>query len=58
MKLTAKKNKDGENHNNSWNCGVEGPSQDPNIIALRYQQKRNLLALLFLLNRCADVEWW
>lgn len=40
-------NKDGENHNNSWNCGVEGPTDDPNIIALRYQQKRNLIALLF-----------
>jgi isoamylase len=43
----GEENKDGENHNNSWNCGVEGPSQDPNIIALRYQQKRNLIALLF-----------
>lgn len=40
-------NRDGENHNNSWNCGVEGPSKDPAIIALRYQQKRNLMALLF-----------
>jgi len=40
-------NKDGADHNDSWNCGVEGPSDDPNIIALRERQKRNLLATLF-----------
>jgi len=39
-------NNDGESHNNSWNCGVEGPTDDPKIISLRYQQKRNLMALL------------
>jgi glycogen operon protein len=39
-------NNDGESHNNSWNCGVEGPTDDPQIISLRYQQKRNLIALL------------
>ena len=43
----GEENRDGENHNNSWNCGVEGPSKDPTINALRYQQKRNLIALLF-----------
>jgi isoamylase len=41
-------NTDGENHNRSWNCGVEGPTDDPAIIALRAQQRRNLLATLFL----------
>lgn len=41
-------NRDGENHNNSWNCGVEGPTDDPKVVALRYQQKRNFIATLFL----------
>jgi isoamylase len=41
-------NRDGENHNLSWNCGVEGPSDDPAILALRARQKRNLLATLLL----------
>jgi isoamylase len=40
-------NRDGEAHNQSWNCGVEGPSDDPAIVALREQQKRNFLATLF-----------
>jgi glycogen operon protein len=41
-------NKDGETHNLSWNCGVEGPTDDPDILALREKQKRNFLATLFL----------
>ena len=41
-------NRDGESHNLSWNCGVEGPTDDPAIIALRERQKRNLLATLLL----------
>ena len=41
-------NLDGENHNNSWNCGVEGPTDDPAIKALRERQKRNFIATLFL----------
>jgi isoamylase len=41
-------NTDGESHNRSWNCGVEGPTDDEAIIALRAQQQRNLLATLFL----------
>jgi isoamylase len=41
-------NNDGESHNRSWNCGVEGPTDDAAIIALRAQQRRNLLATLFL----------
>ena len=41
-------NKDGENHNRSWNCGVEGPTDDVEVLKLRAQQKRNILATLFL----------
>ncbi|WP_250472194.1 glycogen debranching protein GlgX [Caballeronia sp. GAFFF1] len=39
-------NKDGHSDNKSWNCGVEGPTDDPEIRALRERQKRNLLATL------------
>ena len=39
-------NRDGANDNDSWNCGVEGPSDDPKIVALRERQKRNLIATL------------
>jgi glycogen operon protein len=41
-------NRDGESDNRSWNCGVEGPSDDPQIVSLRERQKRNFLATLFL----------
>jgi glycogen operon protein len=41
-------NRDGESHNLSWNCGVEGPSEDPGVRALRARQKRNFLATLLL----------
>ena len=41
-------NQDGDNHNSSWNCGVEGPTADAAIVKLRYQQKRNFMALLLL----------
>jgi isoamylase len=41
-------NRDGESHNRSWNCGVEGPSDDPDILALRGKQRRNFLATLLL----------
>ena len=41
-------NRDGDGHSPSWNCGVEGPSDDPKINALRQQQKRNLAATLML----------
>ncbi len=40
--------RDGENHNRSWNCGVEGPTDDLEVIALREQQKRNFIATLFV----------
>jgi isoamylase len=41
-------NRDGSDDNASWNCGVEGPSDDPAIEALRNRQAKNLLALTFL----------
>jgi isoamylase len=41
-------NNDGESHNRSWNCGVEGPTKDPKVNALREQQERNFIATMFL----------
>ncbi len=41
-------NRDGSSNNLSWNCGVEGPTENPQIISLRERQKRNLLATLLL----------
>jgi glycogen operon protein len=41
-------NRDGTDDNNSWNCGAEGPTDDPEIITLRERQQRNFLATLFL----------
>lgn len=41
-------NNDGESHNRSWNCGVEGPTEVPEILMLRQRQKRNMLTTLFL----------
>jgi isoamylase len=41
-------NRDGEDHNRSWNCGVEGETDDPAINNLRNLQKRNFLTTLFL----------
>jgi glycogen operon protein len=44
----GKGNQDGLTENLSWNCGVEGPTDDPAIVALRERQRRNFLATLFL----------
>ena len=41
-------NQDGENYNRSWNCGVEGLTDDPVVLALRARQQRNLLTTLLL----------
>ena len=41
-------NRDGMNDNVSWNCGAEGPSDDPNIEALRTRQVKNFLTLNIL----------
>lgn len=40
-------NRDGADENYSWNCGVEGPTEDPEILALRRKQMKNFLTLLF-----------
>ncbi|MEW6494858.1 MAG: glycogen debranching protein GlgX, partial [Cyanobacteriota bacterium] len=41
-------NQDGESHNRSWNCGAEGPTDDPEVLQLREKQRRNFLATLML----------
>jgi len=41
-------NRDGESHNRSWNCGVEGPTDDPGVIELRHRQMRNIMATLMV----------
>jgi pullulanase/glycogen debranching enzyme len=41
-------NQDGDENNHSWNCGVEGSTDNPQVIALRQKQKRNFLTTLFL----------
>ena len=41
-------NRDGESYNRSWNCGYEGPTDDPEVSALRARQQRNFLATLLL----------
>jgi isoamylase len=44
----GEENRDGESHNRSWNCGAEGPSDDPGVKSCRDRQRRNFLATLFL----------
>lgn len=41
-------NRDGESHNRSWNCGVEGPTDDERVLSLRSRQHRNFLTTLLL----------
>ena len=41
-------NQDGADNNLNWNCGHEGPSEDPAIVAERFKQKKNLMASLLL----------
>ncbi|MFS8100721.1 glycogen debranching protein GlgX [Lentzea alba] len=41
-------NRDGEDHNRSWNCGVEGPTDDKDVLELRARQRRNLMATMLL----------
>ncbi len=41
-------NRDGSDDNLSWNCGVEGPTDDPAVLALRDKKKRNFIATLIL----------
>ncbi|WP_424751160.1 glycogen debranching protein GlgX [Mycobacterium sp.] len=46
--VNSEDNRDGESHNRSWNCGVEGPTNDPDIVALRCRQMRNFWATLMV----------
>lgn len=46
--LNGEGNWDGESHNRSWNCGAEGETDDPDILALRDKQRRNFLVTLIL----------
>ncbi|MBN1586479.1 MAG: glycogen debranching protein GlgX [Candidatus Omnitrophica bacterium] len=41
-------NRDGESHNLSWNCGVEGPTDDPETVSRRQKHKRNFMATLMI----------
>ena len=41
-------NRDGCSHNDSWNCGVEGPTDDPEVRAIRLRQRKNLMATLLM----------
>jgi len=43
----GEENRDGTNDNASWNCGAEGSTDDPEIIALRMRQMKNMLTVLF-----------
>ncbi|MBV8180009.1 MAG: glycogen debranching enzyme, partial [Mycobacterium sp.] len=45
---TGEGNRDGTDDNRSWNCGIEGPTTDPDILVLRARQKRALLLTLLL----------
>jgi glycogen operon protein len=44
----GEENRDGETHNRSWNCGAEGDTDNPDVIALRGRQMRNFLSTLLL----------
>src|SRR5437016_1841326 len=59
--LNGDDNRDGDNNNQSWNCGVEGPTDNPQINALRERQRRNFLTTLFLSQGvpmlCGEDEW-
>jgi isoamylase len=44
----GEENRDGTSDNRSWNCGVEGPTEDVGVIELRQRQMRNMLATLLL----------
>ena len=48
----GEENRDGTDDNRSWNCGVEGDTDDPAILALRERQQRNLIATLLLSQGC------
>ncbi|MCZ8236744.1 MAG: glycogen debranching enzyme, partial [Inhella sp.] len=47
-RVNGENNRDGTDDNRSWNCGIEGPTDDPAINALRLRQMKNLLAITVL----------
>lgn len=49
-KANGEKNRDGADHNESWNCGVEGPSKNKDVIKLRRKMYKNAMFMLFLSN--------
>ena len=51
----GEENHDGSDDNRSWNCGVEGETDDPAVQALRQRQQRNLLATLILSVGCPMI---
>ena len=53
---TATGNTDGSNANYSWNCGAEGPTDDPQVLALRDRMRKNAFAVL-LCSRGAACSW-
>jgi glycogen operon protein len=46
--MNGENNFDGESYNRSWNCGIEGPTNDVHVNRFRDCQKRNFLTTLFL----------
>jgi isoamylase len=46
--INGEDNHDGTDDNRSWNCGVEGPTDDPAVLELRARQRRNFIATLML----------
>jgi isoamylase len=51
-KANGEENRDGSDDNRSWNCGVEGATDDAAVLSLRRRQARNLLATVFLSQGC------
>ena len=55
-KANGEDNQDGDNHNFSWNCGIEGPTNDLKTVKLRERYKRSLLTTLFLSNGAVMLQ--
>jgi len=55
-RANGENNQDGDNNNLSWNCGVEGPTANPAVNALREHQKRNFIATLLLSQGVAMIR--
>ena len=55
MRQNGWNNTDGDNNNNSWNCGEEGESMNPEVLALRNRMRKNSFAVLMCSRGAADV---